>query len=63
MGSSPTRGTMSEANWDAGERQLIAFRWDEKTAAMCEFALSVAEGQGEHREGRAARNFRQEIYL
>ncbi|MBU3955304.1 hypothetical protein KJ633_02470 [bacterium] len=42
-----------------GASQLLGLRGDSKTAAMREFA----ERQGERREGRPARNFRQEIYL
>ena len=45
---------------DTKQGKLIALREDEKTAAMHEFPPKAG---GECREGRAARNFRQEIYL
>lgn len=48
---------------DGRDSQLLGYRWDEKPAAMCEFSLNEVERKGKHREGRTARNFRQEIYL
>jgi len=40
--------------------QLLGLRQESKRAAMFLFVL---KGQGKNRERRAARNFRQEIYL
>jgi len=61
VGSSPTPGTNERSEFGTrGESQLLGFRWDEKAAAMRELSLKATS---ERREERAARNFRQEIYL
>jgi len=55
---------MNEVNCARGISQLLGLCRDEKRVAMCEFVQIVLQFvQGEHRERRAAKNFRQEIYL
>lgn len=58
VGSNPTPTAANVVSEDRGERQLLAFRWDEKATAMCEFS---PKAKGEHREARPEGNSRQGI--